>query len=101
MSEGPLLPLWGVIIGLALIIINAWFAAARKSISESNRTKLRELADDGNRKAKAALLSGVYGNDRNSALSEVRCYVGIGNSSDYRSISHRVHHFPDTAYGAR
>ena len=55
MSEGPLLPLWGVIIGLALIIINAWFAAARKSISESNKTKLRELADDGSRKAKAAL----------------------------------------------
>ena len=55
MSEGPLLPLWGVIIGLALIIINAWFAAARKSISESNKTRLRELADDGTRKAKAAL----------------------------------------------
>ncbi|MCR5034549.1 MAG: hemolysin family protein [Clostridia bacterium] len=55
MSEGPLLPLWGVIIGLALIIINAWFAAARKSISESNKTKLRELADDGNGRAKAAL----------------------------------------------
>ncbi len=55
MSEGPLLPLWGVIIGLALIIINAWFAAARKSISESNKTKLRELAEDGNSKAKAVL----------------------------------------------
>jgi len=55
MSEGPLLPLWGVIIGLALIIINAWFAAARKSISESNKTKFRELADDGNGRAKAAL----------------------------------------------
>ena len=50
-----MLPLWGVIIGLALIIINAWFAAARKSISESNRTKLRELADDGSTRAKAAL----------------------------------------------
>ena len=55
MSEGPLLPLWGVIIGLALLIINAWFAAARKSISESNKTKLRELAEDGNTKAKAVL----------------------------------------------
>ena len=55
MSEGPLLPLWGVIIGLALILINAWFAAARKSISESNKTKLRELAEDGNSKAKAVL----------------------------------------------
>lgn len=55
MSEGPLLPLWGVITGLALIIINAWFAAARKSISESNKTKLRELAEDGNSKAKAVL----------------------------------------------
>ena len=55
MSEGPLLPLWGVIIGLALILINAWFAAARKSISESNKTKLRELSDDGSAKAKAAL----------------------------------------------
>ena len=50
-----MLPLWGVIIGLALIIINAWFAAARKSISESNKTKLRELAEDGNSKAKAVL----------------------------------------------
>ena len=55
MSEGPLLPLWGVIIGLALIIINAWFAAARKSISECNKTKLREMAEDGSRKAKAVL----------------------------------------------
>ena len=55
MSEGPLLPLWGVIIGLALIIINAWFAAARKSISESNKTKLRELAEDGNSRAKAVI----------------------------------------------
>ena len=55
MSEGPLLPLWGVIIGLALIIINAWFAAARKSISESNKTKLREMAEDGSSKAKAVL----------------------------------------------
>ena len=55
MSEGPLLPLWGVIIGLALIIINAWFAAARKSISESNKMKLRELAEDGSARAKAAL----------------------------------------------
>lgn len=55
MSEGPLLPLWGAIIGLALLIINAWFAAARKSISESNKTKLRELAEDGNSKAKAVL----------------------------------------------
>ena len=55
MSEGPLLPLWGVIIGLALIIINAWFAAARKSISESNKTEFREMADDGNGRAKAAL----------------------------------------------
>ena len=55
MSEGPLLPLWGVIIGLALIIINAWFAAARKSISESNKTKLRDMAEDGNSRAKAVL----------------------------------------------
>ena len=55
MSEGPLLPLWGVIIGLALIIINAWFAAARKSISESNKTKLREMTDDGNARSKRAL----------------------------------------------
>ncbi len=55
MSEDPMIPLWGVLIGLALIIINAWFSAARKSISESNKVKLRELAEDGNSRAKSAL----------------------------------------------
>ena len=55
MSEDPMIPLWGVLIGLALIIINAWFSAARKSISESNKVKLRELAEDGNTRAKSAL----------------------------------------------
>ncbi len=55
MSEGPYLPLWGVVIALALILINGWFAAARKSISEANKMKIRELADDGNKKAARAL----------------------------------------------
>ena len=55
MSEGPYLPLWGVVIALALILINGWFAAARKSISEANKVKIRELADDGNKKAARAL----------------------------------------------
>ena len=55
MSDGSMVPLWGVIIGLALILINAWFAAARKSISEANKMKIRELAEDGNRKAASAL----------------------------------------------
>lgn len=55
MSEGPYLPLWGALIGLALILINAWFAAARKSISEANKVKIRELADDGNSRAAKAL----------------------------------------------
>ena len=55
MSEDPMIPLWGVLIGLALIMINAWFSAARKSISEANKTKLRELAEDGNHRAKAAM----------------------------------------------
>lgn len=54
-SEDPMIPLWGVLIGLALIMINAWFSAARKSISEANKTKLRELAEDGNNRAKAAM----------------------------------------------
>ena len=49
------MPLWGVLIGLALILINAWFAAARKAISESNKTRIRELSEDGNARAKAAL----------------------------------------------
>ena len=52
----PLLPLWGVIIGLALIAINGWFAAARKSISEANKAKIREMADENNKKANSALL---------------------------------------------
>ena len=55
MSEGPYLPLWGVVIALALILINGWFAAARKSISEANKVKIRELADDGNNRAARAL----------------------------------------------
>ncbi len=55
MEEGPYLPLWGLLIALSLIIINAWFSAARKSISEANKVKIRELADDGNSKAASAL----------------------------------------------
>lgn len=56
MEDGPLLPLWGLIIGLALIAINGWFAAARKSISEANKAKIREMADENNKKANSALL---------------------------------------------
>ena len=55
MSGGPYLPLWGVVIVLALILINGWFAAARKSISEANKVKIRELADDGDNRAARAL----------------------------------------------
>ena len=55
MSEDPLSPLWGVIICLGLILINAWFSAARKSISECNKTKIREMAEDGSKGAKKAV----------------------------------------------
>lgn len=55
MGYVPYLPLWGTVIGLILILINAWFSAGRKSISESNKIKIRELAEAGDAKAIKAL----------------------------------------------
>ncbi|MDO4176335.1 MAG: hemolysin family protein [Bacillota bacterium] len=49
------LPLWGTLILILIIAINAYFSAARKAISESNKVAIRELAEDGDSRAKAAL----------------------------------------------
>ncbi|MCQ2545978.1 MAG: hemolysin family protein [Clostridia bacterium] len=54
MTVDPL-PLWGTLILLLIIAINAYFSAARKAISESNKVAIRELAEDGDSRAKAAL----------------------------------------------
>lgn len=57
MTVDPL-PLWGTLILVLIIIINGYFSAARKSISESNKAAIRELAEDGDSRAKAVL--GIY-----------------------------------------
>lgn len=47
-------PLWGQLILLAvLIIINAYFAAAEMAIVSVNKNRIRTLAHEGNKKAKA------------------------------------------------
>ncbi|MCF0144414.1 MAG: HlyC/CorC family transporter [Firmicutes bacterium] len=48
-------PMWGIILFI-IILINAYFAAARKAIDTVNKVSVRERADAGNRKAKAALV---------------------------------------------
>lgn len=56
MSDNSLVPLYvGITAALALIIINAWFSAGRKAISEANKTKIREMAEKGSTKATRAL----------------------------------------------
>lgn len=56
METGPSIPFWGIIIALLIILVNAYFSAARKSISYVNKGKIREIAEDGNKKAKAAMV---------------------------------------------
>lgn len=45
----------GTLILVLIIIINGYFSAARKSISESNKAAIRELAEDGDSRAKTVL----------------------------------------------
>ena len=47
-------PIWGIIL-FFIVLINAYFAAARKAIDTANKASVRELADEGNAKAKAAM----------------------------------------------
>lgn len=50
MSSDPL-PIWGVPVLLVIIILNGYFAASRRGITEVNRGKIRSLADEGNKRA--------------------------------------------------
>lgn len=53
MTVYPLL-LGGTIALLIIVAVNAYFSAARKAISEVNKAAVREMADEGNTRAKAA-----------------------------------------------
>lgn len=56
MSDSSLIPLYvGITAALVLLIINAWFSAGRKAISEANKTKIREMSEKGSVKANRAL----------------------------------------------
>lgn len=68
MEAGPCIPLWGIIIALIIIIVNAYFSAARKSISEANKVTIREMAEEGNEKAKSALIVLDYSAEHKLAL---------------------------------
>lgn len=48
-------PIWGIIIDLLIIIVNGYFAASRRAISSVSKGDLRELEEEGNSRAAAAL----------------------------------------------
>ncbi|MDY5606636.1 MAG: hemolysin family protein [Lentihominibacter sp.] len=54
MTADPL-PLWGTIVLLVIILINAYFSAVRKAIASVNKANIREMAEEGNSRAEKAL----------------------------------------------
>ena len=54
MTADPL-PLWGTIVLLVIILINAHFSAVRKAIASVNKANIREMAEEGNSRAEKAL----------------------------------------------
>ena len=54
MTADPL-PLWGTIVLLVIILINAYFSAVRKEIASVNKANIREMAEEGNSRAEKAL----------------------------------------------
>ena len=54
MTADPL-PLWGTIVLLVIILINAYFSAVRKAIASVNKANIREIAEEGNSRAEKAL----------------------------------------------
>ena len=54
MTADPL-PLWGIIVLLVIILINAYFSAVRKAIASVNKANIREMAEEGNSRAEKAL----------------------------------------------
>ncbi len=71
-------PMWGqIIILIAVIFINAYFAAAETAIKSVNKSKIKSLANQGNRKAE--LLSGYIENpDRvQTAMQVVLALAGF------------------------
>lgn len=69
MNVDPL-PLWGTIALLVIILINAYFAAARKAITSVNKANIRELAEEGDPRGEKALQ--IIENLADSKLS-IRC----------------------------
>lgn len=68
-------PLWGQLILLAvLILINAYFAAAEMAIVSVNKNRIRSLAQEGNKKAKA--LSELI-EDPNKFLSSIQVIITL------------------------
>lgn len=54
MTADPL-PLWGTIVLLVIILINAYFSSVRKAIASVNKANIREMAEEGNSRAEKAL----------------------------------------------
>ncbi|MGN0702304.1 MAG: hemolysin family protein [Lentihominibacter sp.] len=54
MTADPL-PLWGTIVLIVIILINAYFSAVRKAIVSVNKANIREMADEGSSRAEKAL----------------------------------------------
>ena len=54
MTADPL-PLWGTIVLLVIILINAYFSAVRKAIASVNKANIREMTEEGNSRAEKAL----------------------------------------------
>lgn len=69
MTADPL-PLWGTIVLLVIILINAYFSAVRKAIASVNKANIREMAEEGNSRAEKALK--IIENLPDSKLS-IRC----------------------------
>lgn len=99
-------PLWGQIILLVVLIaVNAYFAAAEIAMVSANRNRIKTLAAEGNKKAKA--LDELL-NEPNTFLSAIQVVItlaGFWNSAEAAvSLSgyvSRVFHLSQFAYGER
>ncbi len=99
-------PLWGQIILLVVLIaVNAYFAAAEIAMVSANRNRIKTLAEEGNKKAKA--LDELL-NEPNTFLSAIQVIItlaGFWNSAEAAvSLSgyvSKVFHLSQFAYGER
>ena len=99
-------PLWGQIILLVVLIaVNAYFAAAEIAMVSANRNRIKTLAGEGNKKAKALDELLDEPNTFLSAIQVIITLAGFWNSAEAAvSLSgyvSRVFHLTEFAYGER